>query len=382
LIYLDNGATSFPKPQAVVDAVADTLRGQEGSAHRRGYAASDPGSEVVESARRQLGQLIGADERDKVIFTLNSTDALNSAIRVLARPGSHVLTGPMEHAAVGRTLTALQDQGQISFDRAALNEAGLVGTEAMALVTPQTRLAVFCHASNVTGDVIVDPAVCHALRSAGVTVILDLSQAVGAIPIDVKALGADLVAFSGHKSLMGPSGVGCLWVAADFDLPAFRFGGIGIKGEDDVLKLQRSSDFETGTQNIVGLAGLDAALKYILSHDLKTYFERKQDLTRGFAEVLARQCGVRLFGRYDDTWRLPLMSFIVDGLDPVSELAPILHHGFGIITRAGLHCAPWAHKVIGTFASGTVRVSFGSYNDKADLDAFSEALKDIIRKGV
>lgn len=377
-LYLDNAATSFPKPASMIARTTAFLANEISTTKRRGHVSRSQIEDWIEEARSLLLHLIEGNKEGALIFTLNATDAINMALRGVVKPHTHVITGPFEHAAVSRTLTALQAEGYLEFSIADVDENGLVTPETLEAVRrPNTSLIALGHASNVTGNVVAHQAIGAYAKQHHLLYFLDASQSVGACPLSAEALGADLLAFSGHKSLLGPPGIGCLYVHPNVKVRPSRFGGVGVKSELDLMTPTEASDYEVGTQNVVGLVGLHASLLEIKQIGLEHLIERKNGLTRLFIDRMQALDGVRLYGNLEPSDRLPLVSFTVGGLSPVDELGPMLEHSYGIIARSGLHCSPWSHKQIGTFPTGTVRMSFGAYNTEADVHRAIQAVEEI-----
>ncbi len=371
--YLDNAATSHPKPAEVARAMVRFLEEAGGNPGRSAHREAASAAEVVYVARRLLARLLGVRDAARVVFTQNATHALNLALLGLLEPGDHVVATSMEHNAVARPLRALEREGRIQLSIVPAGPDGLVDPRALArAVTPKTRLVAVCHGSNVTGA-LQDLA---ALREAAgrALFLLDAAQTAGCVPLDAPALGIDLVAVTGHKALAGPQGVGALYVAPGVDLRPVVRGGTGSASESDEQPEFWPDRLEAGTPNAVGLAGLAAALAWNEDQGGPgAVGARERDLAERLWEGLARIPGVSLYGPKDPERRVGVVSFRIAGL-PVDEVAWRLDRDFGVAVRVGLHCAPWAHRTIGTFPEGTVRASVGPLTSRQDVDALLEGV--------
>lgn len=381
--YFDNAATSFPKPPGVSEAVRDYLENVGASAGRGAYRAAQESGRVLDDCRAALRTLLGCRPDDPVIFTLNGTDALNLAIKGLVRPGDHVLTTVMDHNSVLRPLNAVVRRMDLTWDAVPVDPrtTRLDPARLRASLRPNTRLVVVNHASNVTG--VLQPledigAVC---RAAGVPLLVDAAQSAGHVPIDLSRLPIDLLACPGHKGLLGPLGTGVLVLRSELSarLATFREGGTGSESELPFQPEFLPDKFEAGSHNAVGLAGLLAAVRWILSRGVRRIREHEQTLSARLIERLEALEGLRWFGPRDPEQRVGVFSVRVAGLPP-GELSAILEEPFGILTRSGLHCAPLAHQAIGTHADGgTTRLSLGAFLTEDDIDAAAAALSEITR---
>lgn len=372
MIYFDNAATSSPKPSSVIEAVAASLRDESGNAGRGVHRASRRASDRVEQARADVAAFIGARDAARVAFTLNATDALNGAISgVLAgTPGAVVVT-PLEHNAVMRPLRAMRARGACSDIRVApLDPRRRLTPVALApLLTDDVRLVVVSHVSNVTGTAQDVPALAAACRARGVPLLVDASQSVGVLELDVS--GLDLVAFSGHKNLYGPSGIGVLYVGDEVDLPPWRVGGTGgyaseLPTQPDALPWR----YEAGTLAAPAIAGLAAGVAFVREWGLERARRHHLDRLERLLGHLSVLPSVEVLEPRPD---VALVSFRLRGWDPL-DVARVLDDTFGIAVGAGLSCAPDAHAHLGTRPLGAVRVSAGLFTTEADIDALGEAL--------
>ncbi|MCH5586329.1 aminotransferase class V-fold PLP-dependent enzyme [Shimazuella sp. AN120528] len=378
IFYFDQAATSFPKPDTCIEEVNHFLSSQIGTIRRRGYTSRKTADNIVEKARSLLLSFINGSSQDRLIFTLNATEAINMALQGYLQEGDHVITSPYEHSAVSRTLVALSKTRKIEYTVVQPNEFGVITTtEVERYIQPNTKLIAFCHASNVTGNIIVADDIGAFAKTCGIAYFLDASQSIGSCHIDVAKLQPQFMAFSGHKSLLGPTGVGCLYMKEGTLLPVFRYGGTGYHSSSDWSFPETANDYETGTQNVVGIVGLLASLEFIQEKGLQSIIQHKLDLADYFLAQIQNNTSITVYGN-ETTKRLPIVSFNIKNMSPVTEVATLLDNSFHIVTRAGLHCSPWAHRYIGTYPSGTVRVSFGAFHTKSDINYLLESIQTII----
>ncbi len=379
-IYLDNAATSFPKPEAVYAAV-DRYQRELGTAVGRGAttAATEVGR-LVTQARRQAARLLGVAAPERVIFAFNGTDAINLAIHGLVRPGDHVVTTAAEHNSVLRPLRFQQARHGAKVDVANVDRDGRIDVEHFrSLLTSETRLVAIQHASNVTGVIQPIEELIAAAKGVGAKVLVDAAQTAGHLPIAFDDWGIDLLACSGHKGLLGPLGTGLLCIAAGVasELQPLRQGGTGSQSELDLQPESLPDKYESGNHNAPGLVGLGAALDWIESRTLTSLREHESELTQQLIDGLAVIDGVTLIGPRDAASRVGVVSFQIAGYDP-QDVATILDESFGIEVRAGLHCAPLIHAAIGTKAGGgTVRASVGAFTTAGDISALIDALREL-----
>jgi len=376
MIYLDNAATSFPKAPGVAEATAAFLRTSAGNPGRSGHSLSLAAGRCVEDCRRQVARLLGVADEHRVVFTLNATDALNMALKGVLRPGDHVVTTSMEHNAVARPLRRARQEGvEVTYVQAGPD--GILHPDPWrAAFRPNTRLAVFLHASNVTGALQPLEALATAAREAGALVLVDAAQSAGAVPLDLGALPVDLLACSAHKGLLGPTGVGILVVGERADVRPLREGGTGSRSESDEHPQRLPDRLEAGTPNTVGLAGLLPALAFIAERTIAGIRQEELGLSDRLFRGVAAIDRVVLYGPPEAERRAAAVSLNIAGADP-QEVAGILDATFGIAVRAGLHCAPLAHRTIGTFPGGTVRLSPGPFTTDDEIQTTLEAVRTI-----
>ncbi|MBI2824895.1 MAG: aminotransferase class V-fold PLP-dependent enzyme [Planctomycetia bacterium] len=380
-IYLDNAATSWPKPEAVYQAV-DTYQREIGAAAGRGaYAEGIAARDAVDATRHAVAKWIGAGDPRRIIFTLNGTDSLNIAIHgVLASGGGHVVTSVAEHNSVLRPLAALQDAGRIQVTRVGCDAAGIVDPEVVQkAMRPHTRLVALVHASNVTGAVQPAAAVGRIARAHGALFLLDAAQSLGEMAIDVDELSVDLLAAPGHKGLLGPLGTGILYIrpATEDRVASLRQGGTGSFSDRDRQPDDLPDKYESGNLNVPGIVGLGAGVRWLAEQGIASLHARAIELTRLLLDGLSTVKGVRVHGPASAESRVGVVSVTLEGYDP-QELAATLDTAFRVQVRAGLHCAPLMHRALATRAlGGTVRFSLGPMNAEEDVEAAVAALAEI-----
>ena len=374
-IYLDSAATSLHKPPQVAQAVAEAIC-KAGNAARGAHGASMAASRTVYDTRCLAARLLGCPRPDHVVFTANSTMALNIAICGLLSPGDHAISTDLEHNSVLRPLYALERQGMaLSFVPADKN--GQVSYDAFErLFRPNTRAVVCTHASNVTGDVLDIPRIAAMAHAHGALLILDASQTAGAIPLDMTALGADVVCFTGHKSLLGPQGTGGLCIRPGVEIRPLLRGGSGVHSFDPDQPAAYPTRLEAGTLNGHGIAGLSAALDYLEETGLEAIRSHEQALARQFYEGVSAIPGVTVYGDFTTWDRAPVVSLNIRDYDS-SQVSDVLAEQFSIATRPGAHCAPRLHRALGTMAQGAVRFSFGWFNTEEETQAAIAAVRSV-----
>lgn len=393
-IYLDNAATSFPKPAVVTRAMVEFLERSGANPGRSGHRLSAQAARIVHEGRLAVAGLLGVRDARQLIFTANATASLNLALNGFLRPGDHVVTTSLEHNSVMRPLRRLREQRGVAVTLARADGRGVLDPQVVReALRPATRLVVVTHASNVTGAVVPLAEIRAAIGD--LPLLVDGAQTVGALPIDVNAPRIDLLAFSGHKSLLGPPGIGCLYVGPELALEPLVVGGTGSGSESDAQPEVLPDLLESGTPNGVGIAGLGAAVRLLAEAGLPEIAGHKERLLDSLLCGLGEIEGVRIHGpgtaraipgaateaaagaaATRGGARVPIVSLTVRNLT-VSDLAYRLDRRYGILARAGLHCAPQAHRTIGTFPEGTLRLSPGYLNTADEIALTLAALREL-----
>lgn len=375
-IYLDNASTSFPKPDGVAEAVYHYIRDCGCNVNRGGYDGAYQTEELVLQTRQQLTELFHGPDCRNVAFTRNITESLNVLLKGFLKSGDHVLVSAMEHNAVMRPLTQLTAQG-VSFDRIPCREDGTLETEKMPeLLRENTRAIIMLHGSNVCGTLLPAAEVGSFCHAHGLRFILDSAQTAGVFPIDMAAMHIDALAFTGHKGLLGPQGVGGFIVQPDMarQITPLIAGGTGSLSHEETVPAFLPDRFEAGTMNLPGIMGLHAALCWLKETTIDAVRQHELELTRRFLNGALDIPGLRVLGRRDTVGRAGVVSVQPENVDP-ALMADALGQEYGIMVRVGLHCAPNAHKTLGTFPTGTIRFSFGYWNTPQQVDTTLLALR-------
>ena len=378
IIYFDNAATSWPKPAAMMAAMVNYNEMIGGSPGRSGHQRSLDAGRVILETREALAELFGCDDSLRIAFTKNATEALNIALSGILNPGDHVITSSMEHNSVMRPLRYLESQG-VQLSVVSCSGDGRLDTEDVrAAIRPHTRLLVVTHASNVTGTIQPIAELGEIAGRHGILFCVDAAQTAGSLPIHVDEMVIDLLAFSGHKSLFGPQGTGGLYIREGLEkqLRPLMMGGTGSRSEFEGQPDFMPDKFESGTPNTIGLAGLGAGVRFVLTERVETIRSKEEMLTTRFLAGLAVLPGITVYGPPDAANRTSVVSFNITGVSP-SEASLELDERFGILCRPGLHCAPAAHRTIGTFSQGTIRFGFSYFNKDEEIDLALEAVRSL-----
>jgi cysteine desulfurase/selenocysteine lyase len=381
VVYLDNAATSWPKPECVHEAVLAYMRDVGASPGRSGHRLSSEAERLRLDAREAVAELVGIADPMRVIFTLNATEALNLVIHGLLPPGTHAVSTSMEHNSVLRPLRALEELGAEVSIVPCGPDGGLEPTAVEEAVRPETRLIIVNHASNVCGTFLPVREIGGVARARGIPFLVDAAQTAGSVRIDLRADNIDLLVFTGHKSLLGPSGTGGLVFGERFDvslLPPLVSGGTGSGSEHENQPDFLPDKYESGTPNTAGIAGLAAGVRYLLGRGVEEVREHERALTERLIEGLSRLPGVRVLGMGDAARQVAVVAFTVEGVSP-SEVARELDERFGIMCRPGLHCAPRAHRTLGTFPEGAVRFAPGPFTRPEEIERGVEAVGSLAR---
>jgi cysteine desulfurase family protein len=378
MIYLDHAATSWPKPPEVIHAMIAAMAGAGGNPGRSGHALALHASEVIHDCRESLAELFAIADPLRIAFTANATEALNLAIKGVLQPGDHAVFTSMEHNAVWRPLKALEARG-VSLTMVQAGPEGIVAPSAIAqALQANTKLVVVTHASNVNGAINDIAAIGALVRAQGALFLVDAAQSAGCLPIAVEAMAIDLLAFPGHKGLLGPQGTGGLYIRPGLLLTPLREGGTGSLSHLSAMPEIAPDRYESGTPNTPGLAGLCAGVGQVLPEGIAAIRARERQLVDQLWHGLAALPGVTLHGPANSDLRTGIVALTVAGRD-CEELAAILDQDLSIACRAGLSCAPLAHASLGTQATGVVRLSVGFTTTAKDIDAALTAFRSLLR---
>ncbi len=375
MIYLDNAATTMRKPQEVIDAVMLAM-GSMGNAGRGVNDASLSASRLIYDTRERLCRMFGGTDPRQVVFTCNSTESLNIAIRGLLNPGDHVITTMLEHNSVLRPLYDLEAKGT-SLTIIESDRSGNFDIEDMKkAVRPETKMIVCTNGSNLTGNYVELKPIGEFARERGILFVVDASQTAGVFPINVEEMKIDVLCFTGHKGLLGPQGTGGMYVREGVNIRPLKAGGTGVQTYSKSQPVQMPTALEAGTLNGHGIAGLHAALGYIEEHGIDAIRKREQELMRRFYEGVKDIENVTVYGDFDTMDRCAIVTLNIGDYDS-SEVSDELLTGYGISTRSGGHCAPLMHKALGTVEQGAVRFSFSHYNTDEEVDAAVKAVREL-----
>ncbi len=369
MLYLDQAATSYQKPPQVYRAVWDTMTKNGASAGRGGYRAAIQSGEILFSAREKAAKLFGIENPEQIVWTQNTTQGLNMAIKGILRRGDHVIYSSMEHNSVVRPIKKEEQNGRITTSVLMGNEKGELDIAKLEkLIRPNTKLICLTHSSNVCGNITDIKRAAEIAKKRGVYILIDAAQSAGMLPIDASSF--DFVAFPGHKGLMGPMGTGGLYVRKGIRLDTLTEGGTGSQSESFFQPDTMPDRLESGTMNVPGIAGLSAALDFILDVGTKQIFDHEQKLCGMFDERIGNMRGVT---RYGGTHKTAISALNIKGLDCVSA-ANLLDEQYGICVRSGLHCAYAAHKTLGTDKTGCIRFSFGFFHTAKEVEYAADAV--------
>lgn len=398
-IYLDNAATSFPKPPQVTEAMIHYMREVGANPGRGGHELSLEADRIVQKARHSLAALFNVSDPSRIVFTMNVTESLNTVIHGFLNEGDHVITSSMEHNSVIRPLKYLEEISFITLTTVPCDLRGFMDIEALpGLIRKNTALVVLNHASNVCGTIQDVRAVKEAIGD--IPLLLDTAQTAGCYPIDVKADGIDFLAFTGHKGLLGPQGTGGLYIREGLNVRPLKRGGTGSISEKMIQPDFLPDALESGTQNNVGIAGLGAGVDFILREGVEKIRNHEKDLTSAILSELRNVQGLTVYGPLKSEHQTATLSVTFDSVLPAlpnragscgsinlawmeegvtpNDAGDILSSEYDIFVRVGLHCAPLAHQTIGTFPDGTVRFSMGYFNTLEDIEVTARAIRNIV----
>ena len=377
-IYLDNAATSYPKPKCVIKAMEHYFGNIGANSGRAAYKRAQEASRMVFEARERIAKLIGAKDSSRIIFTLNATEGLNTVILGSLKQGDQVVTTSMEHNSVMRPLRFLEESRGVKIDIAECITDGILEPEEMERkITTDTKLIITTSASNVFGTIMDISKIGSIAGEHNIPFLVDGAQTVGNVPINVEEDKIDILAFSGHKGLLGPQGTGCLYIREGREFSPLKFGGTGSWSELEIQPDFLPDRYESGTLNLIGIAGLSAGVKFLLREGVVNIRKKEQKLTDYLIQRLKEIEVIVIYGPKDSSKQTSVVSINIKDRE-TSEVGDILYRDHNIAVRCGLHCAPGAHKTIGTFPKGTIRISLGYFNTKEDIDYLYDALCKIV----
>lgn len=379
MIYMDNAATSWPKPSEVVRAVTECMEKYGANPGRSGHKMAVQAGHILLYTREMLCELFNLQDPFQIIYTFNCTDSLNLAIKGSVLPGDHIITSSMEHNAVMRPLKELEKHGAKLTIVKCSSDGSIDPDSIRKAILPNTRLIVTTHASNVTGTILPIQDIGKVARNHGIPYLVDASQTAGVLPIDLSKLPVDMMAFPGHKGLLGPQGTGGLYIHPDVKLRSIRQGGTGSQSESLLQPNILPDKYESGTMNTPGIAGLGAAVKQILKEGQAKIFAHEKRLGKFFIEALSHLKKIKVYGSSELNKRTGIISINIGNKDS-SEVANLLDERYNIAVRGGLHCAPLAHQTIGTFQQGTIRFSYGFFNHLDEIKNCIRALEMLSRE--
>lgn len=377
MTYLDNAATSFPKPEGVYAALDRFARTALANPGRAGHRMAVGAKAALDDARHRINRFVNGAGPERVAFAYNCTDALNMAFKGALNPGDHVITTDLEHNSVSRPLVAMADTGTITLTQVKADGGGTVDPDAIRTAfTPKTRMVAITHASNVLGTVQPVADIGRLCRERDVLFLVDAAQTIGVLPIDVRGTHISLLAFPGHKGLFGPTGTGGLYVAPGVKVRAWREGGTGGDSKSPTQPPGFPEYLEGGTPNLLGLVGMIAGLDFVESKGVEAIHRHEVELCERLRERLTNNPLIVPVGHADPARRVGTFSFRCEAMGS-EDLAGILDSSFGICVRAGNHCAPYVHRAVGSYDDGLTRVSPGPFNTAEDIDALAAALTEI-----
>ena len=379
MIYLDNAATSFPKPESVYQALDHFARTSLANPGRAGHRMAIGAEHALDAARHALNQFFRGEAPERWIFTMNCTDGLNLAIKGVVQAGDHVVTTDLEHNSISRPLQAMAKAGVITLTRVA-SEGGYVSPDAIrSAITPGTSLVAMTHASNVLGTVQPVEEIGTIVREAGALFLVDAAQSAGVIPIDLRESAIDILAFPGHKALYGPTGTGAVYVGprSDGRIRPWREGGTGGDSSSPTQPAHLPYSLEGGTPNVLGVAGLAAGIAWVADRGPDKLRRHEVALLQRVVDWAEDSDDWRIAGRWDPATHVGALSLIVPESLAPQDIGAILDTSFDIAVRPGLHCAPYIHRTLGTFPDGTLRLSPGPFTISEEIETFLQALSEI-----
>ncbi len=376
-VYFDNAATSYPKPPSVYEAINFTLQHVRANPGRGEHSLSQSANRIIFKARETIAEFFNIPNSRNIVFTSNGTEAINLALKGFLKPGDHGIISSMEHNSVVRPLNSLKNDG-VNVTIVQCDKEGKLNPDyVFKEIKKNTRLIVLTHASNVTGTILPVEEIGEIAAKKGIPLLVDAAQTAGTIPIDVLRNNISLLACPGHKSLLGPQGTGFLYICEGFNLKPLIEGGTGSNSELSEQPDFLPDRFQSGTLNTPGIAGLKAGIEFINKKSIQTIKEHEDMLSKTFINKLKEINRVRIYGPLSIKEKTAVVSFNIKGKDS-ADIATALDEKYQIMVRVGLHCSPHAHKTIGTFPDGTIRVSFSIFNTVHEIDYFIDSLKVIL----
>lgn len=378
MIYFDNAATSFPKPDKVYDKIMKVMKEYGANPGRSGHSLSLKVSREIFQTRDLIAELFNVDNPMNIVFTFNCTESLNLGIKGILKPGDHVITTSMEHNSVLRPIRHLREN-KVESTIVDANKEGIVDPiDIKKAIRPNTRLIVVTHISNLTGTIQPIKEIGRIAKENNIYYLVDAAQSAGVYDIDVEKMNIDILAFPGHKELLGPQGTGGLYIRDGIDIEEIFQGGTGSTSDSLDQPEIKPDKYESGTSNAPGIIGLGEGVRYVLNRGIDNIRQYKKDLTKYFIENLKEIEGVNIYGPLDINKQAAVVSLNVRDISS-SEIAYILDDQYNIAVRSGMHCAPLAHKTIGSFQQGTVRFSFGIFNTYDEIDYAIKSIKEIVK---
>lgn len=376
MIYLDNAATTYPKPEQVYDSIMDCMKNYCANPGRAGHKMAMRAAREIYDARENIAKLFNIDNPMNIIFTNNATDSLNLAIKGAVKEGDHIITTSMEHNSVIRPIKSLEARGISNTIVNCDKEGFLDVNDIKNAIKPNTKLIVTTHASNVVGTLVDIKAVGEIAKENNILYLVDASQTAGVYSIDVKDMNVDMIAAPGHKCLLGPQGTGILYIREGLSVDILKEGGTGSKSEDLFQPEIVPDRYESGTHNTPGIAGLNEGVKFILEKGIDNIRLHEEELCQYMLDKLEEVPNIKIYGTKDSKKRAAVIAINIGDMDS-GEITFLLDSEYDIATRSGIHCAPLAHKTLGTLEQGAVRFSLGYFNTKEEIDKAVEALKEI-----
>ena len=378
MIYLDNAATTFPKPEAVYNAMMDCMKNYCANPGRAGHKLAMKAAREIYDTRENIAKLFNIDNPMNIVFTNNATDSLNLAIKGVVNKGDHIITTSMEHNSVIRPIKALEKVG-VENTIVQCDDQGFLNIDDLEkAIKPNTKLIVTTHASNVCGTLIDIKSISEIANKHNILYLIDASQTVGVYDIDLKDIKADMLAAPGHKGLLGPQGTGILYIREGLNIGILKEGGTGSRSEDLFQPDLLPDKYESGTHNTPGIVGLNEGVKFIFKEGIDKIKEHEEELCKYMLERLEEVPNIKIYGPKDANKRASDISINIGNMDS-GEITFLLDSEYDIATRSGIHCAPLAHKTLGTLEQGAVRFSIGYFNTKEEIDKAINALKEIAK---